>query len=326
MHLRVAALLLVAWVLATSPAGAALVGGGSGSRTRDCVVALDVPGANAPAPPRTPTRVDCIDGDPTCDADGVRNSRCVFTLRLCINSTAFPACTPERADSVLVAHAVDDGDRRFDTDFQALQSRLGLLGLPDETLDRCTVSSSIGVALVPPRGGSGPWGAAKKRLRLAAQGRAGGRVTGDKDRMDFTCRPEGTGLYSPRDLYAGTFDRIAREVFAPSCALSGCHDSESHQANQILLPNAAYSQIVGVTPTTPAAAADGLERVFPGDPTKSLLFLKVTANLQPGYGSPMPLVGTPLSSAQTELIRLWIVGDATLGPAPETGWVDGTDQ
>ena len=321
--IAVAALGLLA---AAGPAAGVLVAGGSGSRARDCVTVFDAPGANTPPPPRTPTRIDCVDGDPSCDADGARNARCLFTLRLCVNSTAFPGCTPERADGVVIDHALDNGDPRFDTEFQALQSRANLLGFPDdEVLDHCTLQSSVSLALVPPPGASGAWGMSKKRLRVTTRGRAGGRVTVDRDRLSFACRPEGNGIYSPRDLYTGTFDRIAQEIFAPRCAVPACHDSQSHQANQILLPNAAYSQIVGVTPTTGAAAADGLERIFPGDPTRSFLYRKITFDLPAGYGSGMPLTGPPLSPAQAEIIRLWILGDGILGPAPQTGWVPGTD-
>jgi hypothetical protein len=321
----------VAWALPivlVAGAGAAwavLVPGG-GARLRDCVSVLDVPGANTPPLPRQPTRIDCVDGDPSCDADGARNAGCVFTLRLCINSTAFAACTPERADGITIEHADDNGDPRFDTEFQALQSRATLLGFPDNTTpDRCTISTSVSAGLVPPLAGSGPWGIRKKKLLLATTGRASGRPVIDRDRLTFTCRPEGSGLYGPRDLYAGTFDRIAEEVFAPRCAISACHDSQSHQGDQILLPNAAYSQIVGVIPSNGVAAADGMKRITPGDPALSFLYRKITNDLLPGYLDPMPRIGPPLAPAQIEIIRLWIIGDGVNGPAPLTGWVPGTD-
>ena len=54
---------------------------------------------------------------------------------------------------------------------------------------------------------------------------------------------------------------------------------------------------------------------------------KITNDL-PGlsYGEAMPLNRDPLDPSLIELIRLWILGDGILGPAPETGWVAGTDQ
>lgn len=290
---------------------------------RDCVSVFDA-AANFPPPPRAPRRVDCVDGDPACDADAARNARCLFDVRLCLNSTAIAGCTPLRTNSVSVRHAIDNGDPRFDVDFQALQQRVDQL-LPDsEDLDDCTQQSSITVVLKPP-GAAGVWRPNAKRLRLVAAGFAGGRPLLDHDRIRFTCRPEGDGVYAPRDLYDGTFDRIRQQVFAVSCAKSGCHDSESHQANLILLPNAAYSQLVGVLPTNAAAAGDGLERIMPGDPGASFLYRKIIADLLPGYGSAMPLTGPPVPAQLIEIIRLWIIGDATLGPAPQDGWVEGTD-
>jgi hypothetical protein len=315
---------LVLAVTAPSAPGALVAGGGR--RATDCVAVFDAPGANAPAPPRPPRHVDCVDGDPSCDADGLRNARCIFDLRLCINSSAVTGCTPVRADSLAVDHAVDNGDPRFDIDFQALQNRANLLGFPDnEDPDRCTLTSTLTVVLRAPAG-SRPWRRAKKVVRTTATGFASGRTAADRDRMRFRCRPEGDGLYGPRDLYTGTFDRIRQQLFATSCALSGCHDSNAHQNDLILLPNAAYSEIVGVTPFNGAAAADGLLRVFPGDPQQSFLYRKITCDLLPTYGSCMPLTGPPISQQLREIVRLWILGDQTLGPAPETGWVPGTDQ
>jgi len=336
MRRRHSTVLLTVLLLAASRAGWSVVVPGGGSRRSDCLAVFDAPGANSPAPPRPARRVDCTDGDPTCDADGLRNARCTFTLRLCVNSTAVDGCTPDRTDSLTIDHAIDDGDPKFDTDFQALQARADTLHFPDvESQNRCTLASSISIALVPPRNGSGPWKKAKKKLRLSATGFTD-RDTSDRDTMKFTCKPAGDGLYGPRDLYTSTFDRIRQQVFATSCALSGCHDSNTHEHDLILLPNAAYSQIVGVDPVTAAALADGLKRIDPGNPQNSLLFLKIDAKthgttLPDGYGSGMPFIGSPVADNLVEIVRLWILGDATTGPAPDdcpdqACWVQGTDQ
>lgn len=304
---------------------AALVRGG-GSRRTDCVVVLDASGANQPASPREPRHVDCIDGDTSCDADASRNGECSFTVSLCINSTTVELCTPFETDSVEIAHAVDNGDRRFDPDFQALQQRVALLGLPGNgTRDACTFPTTLTVRLRGPRRGD-LMRKARKRLQLTSLGRVeDGRPAQDRDTLKLTCRPEGDGVYRPRDLYSGSFDRIARQIFAPRCAVSGCHDSESQQAGLELLPTAAYSAIVGVAPTNGFAASDGLLRITPGDPGASLLYRKVADDLLAGYGSRMPLGDPRLRGDLVRLMELWILGDATLGPAPETGWVPGTD-
>jgi hypothetical protein len=320
---RMLGALALALAAAGAPARAQIVRGGGG-RATDCISIFVAPSANTPAPPHVPRHVDCIDGT-DCDADGLENARCEFDVTLCVNSTGVTGCDPVRANTLTIDHANDNGDPRFDVDFQALQSRADQLDLPgDETLDDCAASSTVTVVLRGPTA-AGVRLPAKKKLTLSAFGFASGRAATDRDRIRFTCRPRGDGIYTSRDLYAGTFDRIAQEVFAPSCAKSGCHDSDTHQKDMILLPNAAYSQTVGVVPTTPAAAAAGLERIFPGDPHLSFIYRKITGDLEPGFGFPMPLTGPAVSPALTEIIRLWILGDGTIAPASATGWVVGTD-
>lgn len=327
MRVRGISIGLAAIVLAGTAARAfaATVAGG-GSSLSDCAVTLEIPGANVPAPPKVAKGVDCTDGDPTCDSDGLRNGECVFELQLCANSTAITGCTPDHVDSITVEHAIDDGsDPRFDTDFQALQLRATGLGLPSFSDDDCTLDSAITVKLRGPDS-TGRMKSNRKILALSASGGISSGSVSDRDKVKFNCRPEGDGVYEVTDLYTGTFDRIRKQVFAQSCALSGCHDSENHTGNLILLPGAAYSNLVDVTPDNVSAATDLLKRVTPGNEAKSLLYVKVSGSPPGGYGSRMPLGSTPLEPAQIELIRKWIVGDGVLGPAPETGWVTGTDQ
>lgn len=308
--------------LTAAAAGAVVVPGG-GSKASDCMSVFDVPAANSPPPPKAAKNVDCVDGDTSCDDDGLANGRCAFPVQVCLNATTVAGCTPDRVDSLAVDHAKDNGDPRFDTDFQALQARIDQL-VPTTTQDACTLSSTITVPLKQSQ--SGVFKKAKKKLSLLA---AGFTAVGnpDRDHMTFTCRPANGGIYSPRDIYAGTFDRIAQQVFAASCAVSGCHDSNTHQSNMILYPNTAYSQIVGVVPTNVIAAGDGVFRIdAAGDPQKSLLYLKVTGMLPSGYGVRMPYHRPAIASNLQDIIRLWIIGDGTTGPAPHDGWVAGTDQ
>lgn len=319
-----AVVVLLCAVFATAAAAAVVLGGGS--KTSDCMSTFVASGANKPAPPKTPKHVDCDDGDPTCDLDATRNGECVFDIQVCVNATGHAGCVPDTTDSVVVEHAVDDGDTKFDPDWQALQTRIDILGFPgDDFPDDCAAGSGLTVRLRPPKSGS-KFRKNKKKLKLKATGTVTGKFKTDKDKIKFTCRPEGDRIYLPTDLYTGTFDRISQQVFAASCALSGCHDSETSAGGMILLAGAAYSQVVGVAPTNVAAALDGLSRVAPGDETFSLLYRKITSDLITGYGDPMPLNATAISPDLIEIIRLWILGDGVLGPAPQFGWVAGTDQ
>jgi hypothetical protein len=319
-------LVLAITVFTSSPARAVVVGGGGSSAT-DCLVVFDAPGANRPAPPKVPKNIDCVDGDVTCDADGLRNGECNFTVQVCLNSTAIVGCSAAEVATVSVDHADDNGDPKFDPDFQALATRINTLGFPNDAFDDCTVSSTIRVPLRVAKSGN-TLRKNKKKLGLAADGDVASKPgVRDKDRMKLTCRPEGDGIYLPTDLYTGTFDRIRQQVFAQSCALSSCHDSESSAGGLILLPGAAYSQIVGVVPVNPAAAGAGLQRIFPGDPTLSFLYRKITGDLDSGsWGVPMPAAGPAVSQQLIDIIELWILGDGVLGPAPESGWVAGTEQ
>lgn len=315
----------VCFAVAVSPAAAETVGGG-GSKATDCVTVFEIPGANKPAPPKTPKSVDCVDGDLTCDDDGLRNGECVFPLQLCVNSSSSVDCEADTANSVVVSHAIDDGtDPRFDTDFQALQLRADTLGLPSSAPNQCTLSSAVTVRLKGPDSNN-VMRLNRKKLRVTTQGATAGGDARDVDNVKFTCRPEGDRIYLPINLYEGTFDRIRDQVFAQSCALSGCHDSESSEGGLILLAGAAYGNIVNVVPENTAAADDMLLRIAPGDENLSFLYRKITDDLEPGYGSAMPDGLPALDPSLVELIRKWIIGDGILGPAPENGWVEGTDQ
>ena len=321
----VAAVLGSGFFLMSATSEAVVVSGGS-SKTTDCIAVFDAVGANRPAPPKAPKNIDCIDGDASCDTDGLRNGECVFSLQVCLNWTALPDCTPDEAITAVVDHADDNGDPKFDPAIQALETRIASLGLPTFDTDACTISSSISVPLRAPKSGN-KYATGKKKLRVTVTGDLASKSgQTDKDKMKLTCRPEGDGIYLPEDLFTGTFDRIRQQVFAQSCAVSACHDSESSTGNLILLPGAAYSQLVGVTPDNAAAAGAGQLRVTPGDPDLSFLYRKLTDDLEVGWGDAMPFGGQPVSADLVEIIRLWIIGDGILGPAPETGWVPGTDQ
>ncbi len=116
---------------------------------------------------------------------------------------------------------------------------------------------------------------------------------------------------------------IQEKILTPSCATSGCHasttDATYSQHNLILSMSTAYDNLINKASKNPAANADGLVRVKPGDYSKSLLYHKV--DCQPGhhsanYGATMPLGGPNLSVGQIEFIKQWIIKGA-----PKTGSV-----
>jgi hypothetical protein len=314
---------LPALVLVTgtaAPAAALVIGGGGSSRT-DCLAVLDAP-ANDPI--TRPKRIRCTDGDPACDADGVVNGVCEFPVAMCANSTFDPTCTLNGVQTMIVEHAADNGDPKFDPEFQALQNRLlNEIGLPTTTSDDCSNPTNFHVAIVGPLSGVCKKG--KKQVKITTLSTLMmGRVYTDKDRLKMTCDPAPGGC-DPQLLYSGTFDRVQTQIFNQSCAVSGCHDSQSRTGNLLLETGASLTNLVNVTPNNANAAAAGWKRVTvidasTGDPATSLLFAKLVGPPN-GFGARMPFNRPQLDQSLIDVIQLWIAAGA-----PETGWVPGTDQ
>lgn len=299
--------------------------GGGGSAKRDCLVTF-VAAINYPT--SKPKQVRCVDGDPACDADGTVDGVCSFELSVCANSTFEPSCTLDAVQSIVVDHAEDNGDPKFDPDFQSVQTAVdGDIQPPTNTADVCTVPTTI---LVPIKGpiGNNRCGPQRKKIKLTARSQViDGRIYKDRDKIKFTCIPAPGGC-EPTSLYSGTFDRIQRQIFNQSCALSGCHDSQTQSGNLLLDSGAAYGNLVNVSPSNPAAAGAGWLRVDAPDPpgtsgeaSNSYLFNKIDDNLpDASYGERMPLNKRKLNKTLREVIELWIEAGA-----PQTGWVPGTD-
>jgi hypothetical protein len=311
----VSRLALLALLAIAAPAHALIIGGG-GSYRSDCLLVFSV---DANYPLARPRSIRCADGA-DCDLDHTVNGSCQFAVAVCGNSTADPRCTVSGIESIAVAHAADNGDPRFDPEFQALQTRIdGKIDTPNGDPDLCTTATNMHVAVRGPfRGGRCSKG--RKTVRIVTVSTPiAGRFYRDTDRLRLTCDPAPAGC-SPRAFYGGTFDRIQRQVFDQSCAVSGCHDSQTHQAGMILETGAAYGNLVNFTPTTPNLPPDW-KRVLPGDSSRSFLFHKITGTLDAGPGSPMPLGGPSLDQHLIDIIQLWIDGGAPDNPT----WVPGTD-
>jgi len=302
-------------VLVASDASATVVAGG-GSRAVDCLAVFETPVAL----PNNVRQIRCVDGDPACDADGEVNGECRFPITACANFSGEPKCALQGVQSMFVAHSDDNGDPKFDPDFQALQSRIeNQIDPPTSDADSCTSPSNIVVRLKGPYPGNRCRQNTKVLKLTTTSTFQVNRFYTDSDTMRLTCRPAAESC-DPLSLFDGTFDRVQKQIFNTSCALSGCHDSQSQAGGMLLEIGASYTQTVGTTPTNVTAQGLGWDRITPGDPALSLLFHKVTGDLGVGLGSRMPLGRPPLSANLIEIIRLWI-----LAGAPETGWVPGTD-
>ncbi len=313
----------LAAALCAPPSMATVIGGGGGAST-DCLVVLDAP-VNAPA--SKPKQVRCVDGDPSCDADGTANGVCQFQVSVCANSTFDAACALDGVQSITVEHAADNGDPKFDPDFQALQDRIAnQIALPTTTLDDCTTPTLFTVPIKGPLGGSNHCGPGRTKLKISSLSTViGGRVIKDRDKLKLTCIPDPNAC-DPHALFSGTFDRIQRQIFNQSCALSGCHDSQSMAGNMLLETGSSYGNLLNHTPDNAAANAAGWLRIsvtqdVSGDAESSFLYHKVTGDLPDvAYGVRMPKGKRKLHKTLRDILRRWIEAGA-----PQGGWVPGTD-
>jgi hypothetical protein len=307
-------------VLLAAPAPAVVVGGGGNGKS-DCLAVFEAP---ATVPARSPRTVRCADGD-ACDADGLVNGRCEFPVSVCANSTAVPRCSLRGVSAVTVAHALDNGDPGFDPEMQAVATRIGFVfELPETRLDHCSAPTNLHVAVQGPLAG-GRCRKGTKTMRLVAFSTpVDGRVHADADRLTLICDPAPSGC-DPRAFFTSTFDRIQTQIFDQSCAIGGCHDSQTIRGELLLERGAAYENLVGRTPANGDAAAAGWHRVTQidathGDPTTSYLVRKVTGDLGGGLGKRMPFNKPKLDEALVDVIRRWVEAGA-----PVDGWVAGTD-
>jgi hypothetical protein len=111
---------------------------------------------------------------------------------------------------------------------------------------------------------------------------------------------------SPTAPPSVTLEQVQAAVFSPSCAVQFCHSGDFPAAGLNLEEDRSFGELVGVVPTTPAAA--GLLLVEPGNPEDSFLYIKIVGPRFPAEGSRMPLLGEPLGEEQIQLVRDWIAG------------------
>lgn len=312
------AALVLSCVLVTD-AGAVVFGGG-GHASTDCLVVFD---ADVNYPTTRPRKYRCVDGD-LCDADGLVNGQCAIDVAVCANSTYNAArCTLNGVESIVVDHALDNGDPRFDPQMQALQNVVdGLLDDPPNVQpDACVAATRFIVPVIGPLAGN-VCRRGRKTIRLVGRSTfVAGVARKDTDRLKLECDPAPAGC-NPSVFFAGTFDRIQKQIFNQSCALSFCHDSQTKQKDLLLEVGAAYTNIVDVVPTTDAAATLGWKRIDAtgANPATSYLYRKITGDLpDPLLGARMPFGRPALDPVLVDVVRRWIEAGA-----PATGWVPGT--
>jgi hypothetical protein len=282
---RLAALGLL--LLATAPAGAGahdlpttIVGLRSGSRR--CAPAAEVTGV-----PRHRARATftCIDGDPSCDQDGIDDGRCELWVRFCPNAGA-GRCTPRPIREVAV-----DG-RPAGAQLNVAARILAAAPLPNAARGECSMTTSVVV----------PVGRRKAGLRLAL---GTTDAAGKRGRTQVRLGCVSPAVASGRRR--ASFDAIQRDIFARSCATRACHDSGTRAGGLMLVGPSVYDALVGHASN---AGPGRKPRVARGDPRGSFLMDKLWGTLGPGEGEPMPLGGDALGAAQLSAISHWIAAGA----------------
>jgi hypothetical protein len=113
----------------------------------------------------------------------------------------------------------------------------------------------------------------------------------------------------------GSLALLQSDVFAKSCAVSGCHigATAASSGNLSLWGDEAYDNLVGVLPTQLTARQDGLRRIVPFKPESSLLYHKLVSPpiSAHDYGNAMPVGTEALFAGQVEFVRQWILNGAS---------------
>ena len=128
--------------------------------------------------------------------------------------------------------------------------------------------------------------------------------------------------------YASTYDAIQATVFeAKGCTASACH-GETLSGGLDLRADASFDALV----RQPSTIDPSIDRVFPGDQERSLLYRKLAAATEGtdlgSLGQPMPINADPLSEDQLEAMRLWLragaPADSIVGGTMELLGCEGT--
>jgi len=101
-----------------------------------------------------------------------------------------------------------------------------------------------------------------------------------------------------------TFEAFVMPIFEANCIFTGCHATANPSFGLALQGTAAYDNIVGI------ASSTGTAYITPSDPDNSYLYQKLLPNTGNYIGSRMPRLRPPLSDADIETVRQWIVDGA----------------
>jgi len=104
-----------------------------------------------------------------------------------------------------------------------------------------------------------------------------------------------------------SFSANVQPIFTAHCALAGCHTGPTPEEGLNLSAGKSFARLVDVT----SHECGQFKRVAPGQPGASYLVFKIEGPPQPCFsGVRMPKDALPLSAADQDTIRTWIVQGA----------------
>lgn len=106
-----------------------------------------------------------------------------------------------------------------------------------------------------------------------------------------------------------TLEEVMARVFRPHCAVPSCHASADPTGRMRLDEDFPRTSLRDVAAMGVSCSGQGFVRVVPGDPSRSLLYLKITED-PPPCGSRMPQAADPLPDELIALVREWIAAGA----------------
>jgi mono/diheme cytochrome c family protein len=131
-------------------------------------------------------------------------------------------------------------------------------------------------------------------------------------RVQDSLSGQDTGIIEAYNQDEETHERwnAVQSIFTTNCTFSGCHtaaDGATPAANQDLTQGNAPPNTIAVR----SLEQSNIFRINPGRPDESYLMEKITSD-SPAVGQRMPLGGNPLSNADIENVRTWILGGAVV--------------
>ncbi len=166
MRLSLACLALVATWRETPPAAAFVLGNGP-ARTQ-CYAAFD-----GVTPNRGTRRVDCTDGDSSCDADGFADGTCTFTLRVCADVPGVRRCHPRSVNHISI-HRLNGN---------------GTVAVPPPPLPATSATCGAFGRVTVPAGPPFPGGPRPGHLTLGLRASAAGHRRRTHARLGLGCNP-----------------------------------------------------------------------------------------------------------------------------------------